>query len=56
MHRQYESARSFNIFDRINSRDLSPPHEKPPPIPMQSYTPLITGKERIIPIKIEKDT
>ena len=28
---------TFNQFTRINSRDLSPPHEKPPPIPMQSY-------------------
>merc|ERR1712038_1709077 len=44
---------TFNQFDRIDSRDLSPPHERPPPIPMQSYTPL-PGNERIIPIKIEK--
>jgi hypothetical protein len=28
---------TFNQFTRINSRDLSPPHEEPPPIPMQSY-------------------
>jgi len=46
-------APTFNQFDRIDSRDLSPPHERPPPIPMQSYIPL-PGNERIIPIKIEK--
>ena len=28
---------TFNQFRRINSRDLSPPHEEPPPIPLQSY-------------------
>ena len=44
---------TFNQFDRINSRDLSPPHEKPPPIPMQSYG-MNNGNERIIPIQIEK--
>ena len=44
---------TFNVFDRINSRDLSPPHERPPPIPMQSYIPL-PGNERVIPIQIEK--
>ena len=27
-------------FKRINSRDLSPPHEAPPAIPMQSYQPV----------------
>merc|ERR1711983_100902 len=30
-------APTFNQFRRINSRDLSPPHEEPPPIPLQSY-------------------
>ena len=44
---------TFNQFDRINSRDLSPPHERPPPIPMQSYAPL-SGNERIIPIQLDK--
>lgn len=33
---------TFNQFERINSRDLSPPTEMPPPIPMESYaTPTI---------------
>jgi len=31
---------TFGRFDRIDSRDLSPPVEMPPPIPMQSYIPL----------------
>ena len=31
---------TFGRFERIDSRDLSPPLEKPPPIPMQSYSPL----------------
>lgn len=31
---------TFNQFTRINSRDLSPPHETPPPIPIQSYSPV----------------
>ena len=31
---------TFNQMSRINSRDLSPPPNDPPPIPMQSYSPL----------------
>ena len=31
---------TFNKFQRIDSRDLSPPHEEPPSIPMQSYVPV----------------
>jgi len=29
---------TFGKFQRIDSRDLSPPHEQPPPIPIQSYS------------------
>ena len=28
------------LFSLIDSRDLSPPHEQPPPIPIQSYVPV----------------
>merc|ERR1712223_1070048 len=31
---------TFGKFSRIDSRDLSPPHEQPPPIPIQSYVPV----------------
>jgi len=31
---------TFGKFTRIDSRDLSPPHEQPPPIPIQSYVPV----------------
>ena len=31
---------TFGHFERIDSRDLSPPAELPPPIPMQSYSQL----------------
>ena len=31
---------TFNQFTRINSRDLTPPQENPPPIPMESYVPV----------------
>ena len=31
---------TFGHFQRIDSRDLSPPTELPPAIPMQSYSPL----------------
>ena len=31
---------TFGKFQRIDSRDLSPPHEQPPPIPVQSYVPV----------------
>jgi hypothetical protein len=31
---------TFGHFERIDSRDLSPPAEMPPPIPMQSYSPV----------------
>ena len=31
---------TFGHFERIDSRDLSPPTELPPAIPMQSYSPL----------------
>ena len=31
---------TFNQFQQINPRDLSPPTEKPPPIPAVSYSPV----------------
>ena len=31
---------TFNQMEFINTRDMSPPQEKPPPIPIESYTPL----------------
>ena len=38
---------TFGRFERIDSRDLSPPHEMPPPIPMQSYTPLKSSNRNL---------
>jgi len=37
LHDEEYLAPTFNQFKRINSRDLTPPHEDPPAIPMESY-------------------
>ena len=37
---------TFNQFQRINSRDLSPPTEAPPPIPTVSYLPPPQAKKQ----------
>jgi len=41
---EYDSDDNDGKFQRIDSRDLSPPHEQPPPIPVQSYDPVSSQK------------
>ena len=38
---------TFNQFERIDPHDLSPPHEQPPAIPIQSYIPLKRNQDNV---------